>query len=634
MAAQDFPSPSRSGYLALYYALNELRTKTLKNHISNGRFYNQPLTSMVRDMHLLLQSKEPNRKFPQTIRKEDVPEYFERLLNEVNSATKHDFYGKIELGIRQNKWTDLPPPLGEAVPATPSTTAETTNTPAEDKKQEIVENLAKDKAETTKRFRAGSAPKTKKPEQPAKEEKPSEQTVQPVQKLSRWQTLRSFFSQKKSQPTPASLYANQIKPVRIPITARLNQGRRIATTALSNPLKGFGSQIAVQIIRHPLIKNRLLTAGLGAAGGGFVGGWPGAGVGALLGGLFGPNVGSQIGNYLTQGRSQMPVPSGGGSEGGSSRNSSASQNLNRARQAALQARRLAAAGRLAVGFFARNPWVWAVIGGIILLFILSFLIVGCVLPMSNCEKTGKDSTTSQITIQKTAPSEVENGASIEFKILVTNKGSGTANIIITDDIPVDTIYKSGDNDPVTEGETVKKIQWDIKNLPAGQSKTLSFQVEPQKNDFWIVNQAKGTAQFANSGGNVSIPGNIPPTADNCNGAYPLKNPIGNFGDPKCDFKKDDLYQMLKQLDPSNADIWFLEVARCESNYSPNAYADPIAVGTPDSAGAWGLFQMGRGKNGDLDHGDVIWQLQASNAVNYSIKIPNKWGYWQCANHRW
>jgi hypothetical protein len=121
MAARDSASLTRNDYLLLYYALQELRSEPtnlrfLKNHISNGRFYNQPLAGMVRNMQILLQSKDPNRKFPQTVRKEDIPQYFESLLKEVNHASEHDFYGNIERGVKQGIWNNIPVPVGENQP--------------------------------------------------------------------------------------------------------------------------------------------------------------------------------------------------------------------------------------------------------------------------------------------------------------------------------------------------------------------------------------------------------------------------------------------------------------------------------------------------------------------------------------
>ena len=153
MAAQDNSSLSRNDYLALFYALQELRSdpnnlRVLKSHISNGRFYTQPLPLMVRHMQQLLQSKDPARKFPQTVRKEDVPQYFESLLREVNGHTDHDFYGKIEKGLQKGSWSDLPSPTNENTPAS-STTAPTTP-PIEKPSSSEIPDVPSDDQKSTK----------------------------------------------------------------------------------------------------------------------------------------------------------------------------------------------------------------------------------------------------------------------------------------------------------------------------------------------------------------------------------------------------------------------------------------------------------------------------------------------------
>lgn len=135
---------------------------------------------------------------------------------------------------------------------------------------------------------------------------------------------------------------------------------------------------------------------------------------------------------------------------------------------------------------------------------------------------------------------------------------------------------------------------------------------------------------------------LPPSGNTCpltrdppNG-YVLDNPLGlNFGDPNCDFSQSKLYDELKTIDPTYADYWFFTIASCETtNYNPNAY-NPAST----SGSAWGLFQMGHQAypalgidvqmNNEFDRGDVIWQTQTSNAVNYNRIIGNSFDYWGC-----
>jgi len=148
---------------------------------------------------------------------------------------------------------------------------------------------------------------------------------------------------------------------------------------------------------------------------------------------------------------------------------------------------------------------------------------------------------------------------------------------------------------------------------------------------WQRMQGQVTIGGGTTGGTTGGP--VPGSNKNtCNNTYTLNNPRGmNFGDPNCDFKKEDLSAYLQKIDPANASNWYSVIAICESGYNPNAYASP-ATGTPDAGGAWGLFQMGQGKNGQYDHGDVYWRTQADGAVNYRNKVINgSWAYWGTRN---
>ncbi len=151
-----------------------------------------------------------------------------------------------------------------------------------------------------------------------------------------------------------------------------------------------------------------------------------------------------------------------------------------------------------------------------------------------------------------------------------------------------------------------------------------------------------TGGGCNPGAGAPVNANyVPPSADTCGGKYKLTSPLKmNFGDPQCNFNKDALYSQLKTEDPANADVWFNKVVPCESGYNPNAYAGP-STGTPDAAGAWGLYQMGSanppgspppapGKNGINDRGDVPWTIQTTNATTYGKKIARLGAYWACA----
>lgn len=275
--------------------------------------------------------------------------------------------------------------------------------------------------------------------------------------------------------------------------------------------------------------------------------------------------------------------------------------------------------------------VWWILLLLLLLVVFFIFFFGGIPPLSNSTDI------KNIELTKSAPAAVENGGKIVYNIAVRNKGTKPAQIVVTDDVPQNTTYDGGNNDPVASdsGKVVRNLRWTINNLAGGQVQNLTFSVVPTKEDTWIINQAKASVTIAgggSTGGPVNIPGNIPPTQDNCGGKWTFKTPLGNYGDPQCNFSKDDLFTLLNQLDPANAAYWFYTVVRCESAYDPNNFLGASASGL----GAYGLYQMnpsGKG-NGQYDAGDVIWQLQSSNAVNYNNQLTRKWRYWACAQDRW
>lgn len=137
-----------------------------------------------------------------------------------------------------------------------------------------------------------------------------------------------------------------------------------------------------------------------------------------------------------------------------------------------------------------------------------------------------------------------------------------------------------------------------------------------------------------------------PNPNDCDGKYStaqMSNPLGNFGDPNCNFSRNDLFRLLNQLDPANASFWFFTIVPCEApGYNPLAYNAASTAGQ-----AFGLFQMGHDAYPQLgldmqiadinlgppfyDRGDVDWRQQTSNAINYNNqRIGGSFAYWACA----
>ena len=227
------------------------------------------------------------------------------------------------------------------------------------------------------------------------------------------------------------------------------------------------------------------------------------------------------------------------------------------------------------------------------------------------------------------PQEAENGIDLEYTVTITHDPAVApplASIEVYDSLPAGASLVSTTG-VLKPGSSSPNI-WPLSETP--NQGAFQIIIRPNQTDTFF-NYSVSARQIAGSGGTG---GGVPPTADNCNGKYEFthwtsKNPLNaNYGDPLCDFTKDDLYTLIQQTDPANADFWYT-CARMESTYVPNAYAGP-ETGTPDQGGAWGLYQMGRGLNGPTDHGDVEWKQQLQNAVAHSKKTNSFKDYWQCA----
>lgn len=280
---------------------------------------------------------------------------------------------------------------------------------------------------------------------------------------------------------------------------------------------------------------------------------------------------------------------------------------------------------------AAGPWGWIITGIILAIIIILFLFFK---PSGNPSSQSEDGQPTigtpggptlppilGLNLTLEGPESSDNGQTIEYTITYTynpppDSDIELADIVIYKNIPQDTELVSASGEYTTSSGI---ISWDL-SKSANQT-TLTVTLRPTRNDIFVIGKA-----YARAFGAAQSIENISPNNDNCGGEYTLSTQLGNFGDPNCDFTKDGLYSLLQGVDSANADFWYFTIVPCESSYNPNAH-NPNAV---DADGGWGLFQMGRGRNGEYDHGDVSWQRQASNAVNYNSLIGNSFAYWHCA----
>ena len=240
---------------------------------------------------------------------------------------------------------------------------------------------------------------------------------------------------------------------------------------------------------------------------------------------------------------------------------------------------------------------------------------------------GQTTNPLQVTINCT-PADIPVGKTSVCTINVTYPGSASdINVVATIYPKAEYVTGSANNKGVYDA-TNQTVSWDAKQekLSLATPINLTFKLTVKKT---IDTQGVPiTASASVSGGTIGG-GNVAANKNNCGGNYTLNNPIGNFGDPQCNFTKQAFGAELNQLDPSHKYTWDC-IARYESTggtgYDPNAYNGNSTSGF----GAYGLFQMnppGKG-NGQYDNGAVNWTVQISNAINYNKTVlGGNFSYW-------
>ena len=252
-------------------------------------------------------------------------------------------------------------------------------------------------------------------------------------------------------------------------------------------------------------------------------------------------------------------------------------------------------------------------------------------------------TTSDVCTPPSFPSEAAafNQTSV-CTITVTYAGSAQDITIIDTTLPGTEYVSSSPKGDVTQelgapgihgiqqptGTSI--ITWDAQKLnlplnPVNITVTVTIRITTKTDNTIVYNAYDiNPVGLTTSSGGGSTGGNVPANKDTCGGKYTLTNPLGNFGDPQCNFTRQALDTQLNQADPGNAMTWDC-IAYYESTDDPNAYNGNSTSGK----GAYGLFQMnppGKGNN-QFDNGGVNYPVQTSNAINYNRGIGDGFLYW-------
>lgn len=118
---------------------------------------------------------------------------------------------------------------------------------------------------------------------------------------------------------------------------------------------------------------------------------------------------------------------------------------------------------------------------------------------------------SQLKIEKTSSkSVVANDEQIDYILKVINQGSSPISSEVSDTIPGGTEYvqdSATDNPTIDRDPSGKplRLTWRIDGLGAGGIKQLSFSVQPQRQDFWVVNEAEGKITSLSQTGSSTTP---------------------------------------------------------------------------------------------------------------------------------
>jgi hypothetical protein len=314
------------------------------------------------------------------------------------------------------------------------------------------------------------------------------------------------------------------------------------------------------------------------------------------------------------------------------------QLMQKARMAAIEAAP-ETFGLSIVAYYAVKNWkvTIAVIASI-------FLLLFAIFDQQIFDKPPDQAATVPTSSDICTPQQASFGQTSVCTIKVSFNGSADDMIITSTILPGTAFVSAGQKG--TYNKAANSVSWDAKQLklplnPIDITVTLTVRVTTKQNNVKVWNAYVITpVNLSNSisGGNAS---NLPPNSNTCSGMYAhymsIEPSHKNYGDPNCQlvkkdsngtpiFDKDAILKQLQQIKASEATAWFICVVPNESGYNANAYLRASTSGN----GAYGLVQMnptGKG-NGQYDNGEVNWQNQLSNGINYNDKvIHHNFSYW-------
>jgi hypothetical protein len=292
------------------------------------------------------------------------------------------------------------------------------------------------------------------------------------------------------------------------------------------------------------------------------------------------------------------------------------------------------AARQGILFLVSNPIFWGVVLVFLFLMFILYLLIGGNQTLQDMQNNSQNPL--QVTVTCT-PEQLSVGETAICTITVTDSQDANDISVVAAIYPFAQYVKNSANVTTctaskpagTYNATNNTVTWDAQklNLPLTAPINLVFTLKVQKT---INKDGVPIVVTANGAGGAagSIGGNVAANKSTCSGKYQLTSPLGNFGDPQCNFTRQALGTEESQLDSAHKFTWDC-IARYESgggtSYDPNAYNGNSTSGE----GAYGLFQMnppGKGNN-QYDNGGVNWPVQLSNAVNYNKGLGGNFGYW-------